>query len=108
MPVVVPPGTGLVTAPPPGALPEDPAATRPGLARRFPLRAFSAMRRILLGEADTHRSARELLGQVNHEIVRRAHRVLELTLPGARESPEPRVTTPSGPGRPSQGQRLTA
>jgi AcrR family transcriptional regulator len=66
------------------ALPGDPAGTLSGLARRFPLRASPAMRRILFREADTHGSARDLLGRVNHEFVRQAHRALELALPGAR------------------------
>ena len=37
------------------AVPGDPAGTLSRLARRFPLRASPAMRRILLREADTHR-----------------------------------------------------
>ncbi|GAA2088705.1 TetR/AcrR family transcriptional regulator [Actinomadura alba] len=66
------------------ALPGDPAGTLSRLARRFPLRASPAMRRILFREADTHRSARERLRRVNTEVVHRARRALELALPGAR------------------------
>ncbi len=64
-------------------VPGDPAGTLSRLARRFPLRASPAMRRILHREADTHRSARERLKRVNSEIIRRAHHALELALPGA-------------------------
>ena len=66
------------------ALPGDPAGTLSRLARRFPLRASPAMRRILFREADTHRSAKERLRRVNTEVVHRARRALELALPGAR------------------------
>ncbi|MCW2899132.1 MAG: transcriptional regulator, TetR family [Streptosporangiaceae bacterium] len=65
-------------------VPGDPAGTLSRLARRFPLRASPAMRRILFREADTHRSARERLRRVNSEVVHRARRALELTMPGAR------------------------
>src|SRR5262245_6952825 len=43
------------------ALPGDPAGTLSRLARRFPLRASPAMRRILFREVDTHGSVRDLL-----------------------------------------------
>jgi AcrR family transcriptional regulator len=66
------------------AVPGDPADTLSRLARRFPLRASPAMRRILFREVDTHGSARERLRRVNAEVVRRARRALELALPGAR------------------------
>lgn len=66
------------------ALPGDPAGTLSRLARRFPLRASPAMRRILFREAGTHRSVGERLGRLNGEVFRRARRALELALPGAR------------------------
>jgi AcrR family transcriptional regulator len=62
----------------------DPAGTLSRLARHFPLRASPTMRRILFREAQTHGSARERLRRVNTEVVRRARRALELTLPGTR------------------------
>ncbi|GGM61862.1 hypothetical protein GCM10010106_04870 [Thermopolyspora flexuosa] len=64
--------------------PHDPAAMLARLARRVPLRASPAMRRILFREADTHRTVRERLGHLNREIARRARFALELALPGAR------------------------
>ncbi|WP_084265780.1 TetR/AcrR family transcriptional regulator [Actinomadura macra] len=66
------------------ALPGDPAGTLSRLARRLPLHASPAMRRILFREADTHRSVRERLGRLNGEVFRRARHALELALPGAR------------------------
>ncbi|WP_131741569.1 TetR/AcrR family transcriptional regulator [Actinomadura roseirufa] len=66
------------------ALPGDPAGTLSRLARRLPLHASPAMRRILFREADTHRSVRERLGRLNGEVFLRARRALELALPGAR------------------------
>ncbi|MFC0863331.1 TetR/AcrR family transcriptional regulator [Sphaerimonospora cavernae] len=66
------------------AFPGDPAGTLSRLARRIPLRASPAMRRILFREADTHRSVRERLGRLNSEIIRRARFALELALPGSR------------------------
>jgi AcrR family transcriptional regulator len=71
---------------------EDPADTVPGdpadaltrLARRGPLRASPAMRRILFREADTHGSVRDRLRHLNAEIIRRASFALELTMPGTR------------------------
>ncbi|GAA2590673.1 helix-turn-helix domain-containing protein [Actinomadura fulvescens] len=66
------------------ALPGDPAGTLSRLARRFPLRASPAMRRILFREAATHTSVGERLGRLNSEVFRRARRALELALPGAR------------------------
>jgi len=66
------------------ALPGDPAGTLSRLARRFPLHASPAMRRILFREADTHRSVRERLGRLNSEVFRRARHALELALPGTR------------------------
>ncbi|WP_433354682.1 TetR/AcrR family transcriptional regulator [Microtetraspora malaysiensis] len=68
------------------------AATAPGdaagalsrLARRLPLHASPAMRRILFREADTHLSVRERLGRLNAEIIKRARFALELALPGGR------------------------
>ncbi|MFI0446447.1 TetR/AcrR family transcriptional regulator [Actinomadura sp. 6N118] len=66
------------------ALPGDPAGTLSRLARRFPLRASPAMRRILFREADTHTSVGERLGRLNSEVFGRARRALELALPGAR------------------------
>jgi len=66
------------------ALPGDPAGTLAGLARRFPLRASPAMRRILFREADTHKSVGERLGRLNGEVFQRARRALELALPGSR------------------------
>jgi AcrR family transcriptional regulator len=64
--------------------PHDPAAMLARLARRVPLRASPAMRRILFREADTHRTVRERLSHLNREIARRARFALELALPGAR------------------------
>lgn len=66
------------------AVPGDPAGTLSRLARRLPLRASPAMRRILFREADTHRSVRDRLGRLNGEVFLRARRALELALPGAR------------------------
>ncbi|GII77109.1 hypothetical protein Sru01_20910 [Sphaerisporangium rufum] len=66
------------------AVPGDPAGTLSRLARRVPLRASPAMRRILFREADTHGSVRERIRHLNAEIVRRAGFALELTLPGSR------------------------
>lgn len=66
------------------ALPGDPAGTLSRLARRLPLRASPAMRRILFREADTHGSVRERLGRLNGELIGRARFALELALPGAR------------------------
>jgi Transcriptional regulator len=63
---------------------DDPAAVLALLARRVPLRASPAMRRILFREADTHGTVRERLRHLNSEIVRRARFALELALPGAR------------------------
>ncbi|MEV6981779.1 helix-turn-helix domain-containing protein [Sphaerisporangium sp. NPDC051017] len=65
-------------------VPADPAGALARLARRVPLRASPAMRRILFREADTHGSVRERLRHLNAEIIRRASFVLELTLPGGR------------------------
>ncbi|MET8155330.1 helix-turn-helix domain-containing protein [Sphaerisporangium sp. NPDC005289] len=65
-------------------VPGDPARALAGLARRVPLRASPAMRRILFREADTHTSVRERLRHLNAEIIRRAGFALELTLPGGR------------------------
>ncbi len=66
------------------ALPDDPAGALARLARRVPLHASPAMRRILFREADTHGSVRDRLRHLNAEIIRRAHFALELTMPGAR------------------------
>lgn len=66
------------------ALPGDPAGTLSRLAKGFPLQASPAMRRILFREADTHRSVRERLSNLNSEVVRRARKALELSLPGSR------------------------
>ncbi|WP_308201559.1 TetR/AcrR family transcriptional regulator [Sphaerisporangium perillae] len=66
------------------AVPGDPAGTLAGLARRVPLHASPAMRRILFREADTHGSVRDRLRHLNAEIIRRASFALELTLPGSR------------------------
>jgi AcrR family transcriptional regulator len=66
------------------AVPGDPAGTLARLARRLPLRASPAMRRILFREADTHVSVKERLGRLNGELVRRARFALELALPGTR------------------------
>ncbi len=66
------------------AVPGDPAGTLSKLARRLPLRASPAMRRILFREADTHRSVKERLGRLNGELIRRARFALELALPGQR------------------------
>ena len=63
---------------------DDPAAMLALLARRVPLRASPAMRRILFREADTHGTVRERLRHLNSEIVRRARFALELALPGTR------------------------
>ncbi|MFB9962304.1 TetR/AcrR family transcriptional regulator [Sinosporangium siamense] len=66
------------------AVPGDPAGTLSRLARRLPLRASPAMRRILFREADTHGSVRERLGRLNGELIRRARFALELALPTRR------------------------
>ncbi|WP_310741915.1 MULTISPECIES: helix-turn-helix domain-containing protein [unclassified Microbispora] len=66
------------------AVPGDAAGALSRLARRLPLRASPAMRRILFREADTHLSVRERLGRLNAEIIRRARFALELALPGGR------------------------
>ena len=66
------------------AVPGDPAGTLSRLAKRFPLRASPAMRRILFREADTHRSVRDRLSSLNSEVVRRSRKALELALPGER------------------------
>jgi len=66
------------------ALPGDPAGTLSRLAKRLPLHASPAMRRILFREADTHRSVRERLGRLNGELIHRARFALELALPGTR------------------------
>lgn len=66
------------------ALPGDPAGTLCRLAKRFPLDASPAMRRILFREADTHRSVRDRLGTLNSEVLRRSRKALELSLPGSR------------------------
>ncbi|TDD40474.1 TetR/AcrR family transcriptional regulator [Actinomadura sp. KC06] len=66
------------------AVPGDPAGTLSRLARRLPLHASPAMRRILFREADTHKSVRERLGRLNSEVFLRARRALELAHPGAR------------------------
>jgi AcrR family transcriptional regulator len=65
-------------------LPGDPVGALSRLASRVPLRASPAMRRILFREADTHKSVRERLGNLNRETVRRSRRALELALPGSR------------------------
>ncbi|GAA2736974.1 helix-turn-helix domain-containing protein [Actinocorallia aurantiaca] len=64
--------------------PADPAGALRRLADRLPLRASPSMRRILFREADTHRTARDRLTALNHELVHRARRALELALPGSR------------------------
>ncbi|GAA2770219.1 TetR/AcrR family transcriptional regulator [Nonomuraea dietziae] len=66
------------------AVPGDAARTLSRLARRLPLRASPAMRRILFREADTHGSVRERLGRLNGELIGRSRFALELALPGAR------------------------
>jgi AcrR family transcriptional regulator len=66
------------------AVPGDPAGTLSRLARRLPISASPAMRRILFREADTHGSVRDRLGHLNSEITRRARFALELALPGTR------------------------
>ncbi|MEU7884024.1 helix-turn-helix domain-containing protein [Microbispora bryophytorum] len=66
------------------AVPGDAAGALSRLARRLPLRASPAMRRILFREADTHLSVRERLSRLNAEIIRRARFALELALPGGR------------------------
>ncbi|GAA3148173.1 TetR/AcrR family transcriptional regulator [Planomonospora alba] len=66
------------------AVPGDAAGALSRLARRLPIIASPAMRRILFREADTHGSVRARLGHLNGEIVRRARFALELALPGAR------------------------
>ncbi|MFI6480600.1 TetR/AcrR family transcriptional regulator [Nonomuraea sp. NPDC050663] len=66
------------------AVPGDPAGTLSRLARRMPLRASPAMRRILFREADTHVSVKERLGRLNGELIRRSRFALELALPTAR------------------------
>lgn len=66
------------------AVPGDAAGTLSRLARRLPLSASPAMRRILFREADTHGSVRDRLGRLNGEIIRRARFALELALPTAR------------------------
>lgn len=68
----------------PAGQPADPAEMLALLARRVPLRASPAMRRILFREADTHGTVRERLRHLNSEIVRRARFALELALPGSR------------------------
>jgi len=73
-----------IEEPPEEPLPPDPAGALRRLASRLPLRASPSMRRILFREADTHRTARERITALNRELVRRARRALELTLPGAR------------------------
>lgn len=64
--------------------PGDPASMLALLARRVPLRASPAMRRILFREADTHGTVRERLRHLNSELVRRARFALELAMPGSR------------------------
>ncbi|GAT65808.1 tetR family transcriptional regulator [Planomonospora sphaerica] len=66
------------------AVPGDAAGALSRLARRLPIRASPAMRRILFREADTHGSVRARLGHLNGEIIRRARFALELARPGAR------------------------
>lgn len=66
------------------AVPGDPAGTLSKLARKLPLRASPAMRRILFREADTHGSVKERLGRLNGELIRRSRFALELALPGTR------------------------
>ncbi|WP_169950164.1 TetR/AcrR family transcriptional regulator [Microbispora sp. H11081] len=66
------------------AVPGDAAGALSRLARRLPLHASPAMRRILFREADTHLSVRERLGRLNAEIIHRARFALELALPGGR------------------------
>ncbi|MBG0817143.1 TetR/AcrR family transcriptional regulator [Planomonospora sp. ID82291] len=66
------------------SVPGDAAGALSRLARRLPIRASPAMRRILFREADTHGSVRARLGHLNGEIIRRARFALELALPGAR------------------------
>ncbi|SDH53645.1 DNA-binding transcriptional regulator, AcrR family [Nonomuraea jiangxiensis] len=66
------------------AVPGDPAGTLARLARRLPLRASPAMRRILFREADTHTSVKERLGRLNRELAARTRVALGLALPGAR------------------------
>ncbi|WP_245656086.1 TetR/AcrR family transcriptional regulator [Microtetraspora fusca] len=66
------------------AAPGDAAGALSRLARRLPLHASPAMRRILFREADTHLSVRERLGRLNAEIIKRARFALELAMPGGR------------------------
>lgn len=66
------------------AVPGDAAGTLSRLARRLPLSASPAMRRILFREADTHGSVKERLGRLNGELIRRARFALELALPTTR------------------------
>jgi AcrR family transcriptional regulator len=65
-------------------VPGDAARTLSRLARRLPLRASPAMRRILFREADTHGSVKDRIRRLNAEIIRRARFALELALPGCR------------------------
>jgi AcrR family transcriptional regulator len=74
----------LVTEEDVEAEPGDAAGALSRLARRLPLRASPAMRRILFREADTHGSVKDRLGRLNTEIIRRARFALELALPGSR------------------------
>lgn len=74
----------LVTEEDVEAVPGDAAGALSRLARRLPLRASPAMRRILFREADTHGSVKERLGRLNAEIIRRTRFTLELALPGGR------------------------
>jgi AcrR family transcriptional regulator len=66
------------------AVPGDAVGALSRLARRLPLSASPAMRRILFREADTHGSVRDRLGRLNGEIIQRARFALELALPTAR------------------------
>ncbi|WP_285703098.1 TetR/AcrR family transcriptional regulator [Microtetraspora sp. NBRC 16547] len=66
------------------AAPGDAAGALSRLARRMPLHASPAMRRILFREADTHGSIRDRLHRLNAEIIRRARFALELARPGGR------------------------
>ncbi|WP_119730740.1 TetR/AcrR family transcriptional regulator [Thermomonospora amylolytica] len=71
-------------SPVPEGSPGDPAGALARLARRLPLRASPAMRRILFREADTHRSVRDRLHALNRAVLHRARTTLEIALPGAR------------------------
>lgn len=71
-------------APAPEAPSRDPAGALARLARRLPLRASPAMRRILFREADTHRLVRDRLHALNRAVLHRARAALEIALPGAR------------------------